>query len=325
MLPNRFPDQAGAPKYNTVDAALWYFEAIRAYHEWTGDDEFLKEVFPVLDDIITQHLRGTRYRIKVDPTDGLLSAGEPGIQLTWMDAIVNGQVITPRTGKPIEINALWYNALESMAGFAERLDRPADRYRDLAAKARVGFQRFWNPTVGYCFDVLDGPAGNDERLRPNQLLAVSLPASPLPLDRQRGAVDACERFLLTSAGLRSLGPTDPDYRGTYGGDQFHRDSAYHQGTVWGWLLGPFIQAHLRVHRDADRAESFLWPVMDLVRAMGLGNLSEIAEGQPPMRPTGCIAQAWSVAETLRAWDVVQRARRAGSVPTLQPNPKGHHR
>jgi predicted glycogen debranching enzyme len=325
MLPNRFPDQAGAPKYNTVDAALWYFEAIRAYHEWTGDDEFLKEVFPVLDDIITQHLRGTRYRIKVDPTDGLLSAGEPGIQLTWMDAIVNGQVITPRTGKPVEINALWYNALESMAGFAERLDRPADRYRDLAAKARVGFQRFWNPAVGYCFDVLDGPAGNDERLRPNQLLAVSLPASPLPLDRQRGAVDACERFLLTSAGLRSLGPTDPDYRGTYGGDQFHRDSAYHQGTVWGWLLGPFIQAHLRVHRDADRAESFLWPVMDLVRAMGLGNLSEIAEGQPPMRPTGCIAQAWSVAETLRAWDVVQRARRAGSVSTLQPNPKGHHR
>ena len=310
MLPNRFPDQGEAPVYNTVDATLWYFEAVRAYHEWTGDDDFLKGVFPVLDDIITQHLRGTRYHIKVDQADGLLSSGEPGVQLTWMDAIVNGQVITPRMGKPVEVNALWYNALESMAGFAERLGRPAATYRDLAAKALTGFERFWNPAVGYCFDVLDGPAGNEDRLRPNQIFAVSLPASPLPPDRRRGAVDACERFLLASAGLRSLVPSDPDYHGTYGGDQCHRDSAYHQGTVWGWLLGPFIQAHLRVHGDVDRAESFLWPLMDLICAMGLGSLSEIAEGQPPMRPVGCIAQAWSVAEALRAWDLIQRARRS---------------
>ena len=321
MLPNRFPDQGEAPVYNTVDATLWYFEAIRAYHERTGDDDFLKGIFPVLDDIITQHIRGTRYHIKVDQADGLLSAGEPGVQLTWMDAIVNGQVITPRMGKPVEVNALWYNALASMAGFAARLGRPAATYRDLAAKALVGFERFWNPAVGYCFDVLDGPAGNEDRLRPNQLFAVSLPASPLPPDRQRGVVDACERFLLTSAGLRSLDPRDRDYHGTYGGDQFHRDSAYHQGIVWGWLSGPFIQAHLRVHGDADRAESFLWPLMDLVRAMGLGSLSEVAEGEPPMRPVGCIAQAWSVAEALRAWDLVQRARRPGSSPSPQPQPQ----
>jgi predicted glycogen debranching enzyme len=320
MLPNRFPDQGEPPEYNTVDATLWYFEAIRAYHERTGDDDFLAEVFPVLDDIIAAHLRGTRYQIKADRADGLLFAGEPGIQLTWMDAVVNGQVITPRTGKPVEVNALWYNALQSMAGFAAQLGRPTATYRDLAAKARAGFERFWNSAVGYCFDVLDGPDGNDDRLRPNQLLAVSLPASPLPPDRQRGAVDACERFLLTSAGLRSLVPSDRDYHGTYGGDQAHRDAAYHQGTVWGWLLGPFIQAHLRVHGDPDRAESLLWPLSDLVCAMGLGSLSEIAEGQPPMRPVGCIAQAWSVAEALRAWDLAQRARRPGPSRPSRPQP-----
>jgi len=316
MLPNRFPDQAETLMYNTVDATLWYFEAIRAYYESTGDDNFLKRIFPILDDIIIQHIRGTRYHIKVDQADGLLYAGEPGVQLTWMDAIVDGQVVTARIGKPVEVNALWYNALVSMAHFAARVGQPVVTYRDLAANALTGFERFWNPAAGYCFDVLDGPAGNEDRLRPNQILAVALPASPLPADRQRAVVDACERFLLTSAGLRSLDPADPDYHGTYGGDQFHRDSAYHQGTVWGWLSGPFIQAYLRVHGNVDRAESFLWPYIDLVRAMGLGSLSEIAEGDPPMRPVGCIAQAWSVAEALRAWDLVQQARRAGSASSL---------
>ena len=249
MLPNHFPDQGQAPEYNTVDATLWYFEAVRAYHAYTGDDDFLQGIFPILGDIITHHLRGTRYHITVDPTDGLLSAGEAGVQLTWMDAIVDGQVITPRTGKPVEVNALWYNALTTMAGFAARLGLSASKYQDLAANAHTGFQRFWNPAVGYCFDVLDGPAGNDDRLRPNQLLAVSLPASPLPPERQRLTVDACERFLLTSAGLRTLAPSDPAYHATYCGDQSHRGSAYHQGTVWGWLIGPFVQAHLRVHAD----------------------------------------------------------------------------
>jgi len=318
MLPNRFPDPAETVMYNSVDAALWYFEAIRAYDESTGDDDFLDLIFPVLDDIITAHLRGTRYGIMVDQADGLLYAGQPGVQLTWMDAIVDGRVVTARIGKPVEVNALWYNALVGMAGFAVRLGRPVTRYRDLAAAAAAGFERFWNPAVGYCFDVLDGPAGNEDRLRPNQILAVSLPASALPADRQRAVVDACERFLMTSAGLRSLDPSDPEYRGSYGGDQAHRDSAYHQGSVWGWLSGPFIQAHLHVHHDADRAESFVWPCTDRVRAMGLGSLSEIAEGDPPMRPDGCIAQAWSVAETLRAWDLIQRARRA-EVP-VSPNP-----
>ncbi|HTU18390.1 MAG TPA: amylo-alpha-1,6-glucosidase [Gemmataceae bacterium] len=319
MLPNRFPDQGEQPVYNTIDATLWYFEAIRAYHERTGDDAFLREIFPVLAGIVDAHLAGTRYHIRIDPADGLLAGGEPGVQLTWMDAMVDGYVVTPRIGKPVEVNALWYNALVSMAGFAARLGRPVNLYQDHAAKALAGFERFWNAAAGYCLDVLDGPAGNEDRLRPNQLLAVSLPASPLSPDRQAGVVDACERFLLTPAGLRTLDPRDPEYHATYAGDQVHRDSAYHQGTVWGWLLGPFVQAHLRVHKDPDRAAAFLWPLADLVRSMGQGSLSEIAEGAPPMRPVGCIAQAWSVAEAIRAWDLVQQARRAGSSP-LPPNP-----
>ncbi|HEX4607980.1 MAG TPA: amylo-alpha-1,6-glucosidase [Urbifossiella sp.] len=320
MLPNRFPDQGEQPAYNTIDATLWYFEAIRAYHEKTGDDAFLGEIFPVLAGIVDAHLAGTRYNIKVDPADGLLAGGQPGVQLTWMDAVVGGHVITPRIGKPVEVNALWYNALVSTAGFAKRLGRPDAAYRGHAAKALAGFGRFWNAAKGYCFDVLDGPAGNEDRLRPNQLLAVSLPASPLPPDQQAGVVDACERYLLTPAGLRTLDPRDPDYHATYSGDQAHRDSAYHQGIVWGWLLGPFVQAHLRVYADPDRAASFLWPLADLVRAMGQGSLSEVAEGEPPMRPVGCIAQAWSVGEALRAWDLVQRARRAGSPPSPPAKP-----
>jgi len=301
MLPNRFPNAGQAPEYNTVDATLWYFEAIRATHADTHDDALLRELFPVLQEIVEWHERGTRYHIHVDPSDGLLYAGEPGVQLTWMDAKVGNWVVTPRIGKPVEINALWYNALCSMAEFAHRLGEPADHYAALAAQARAGFARFWNEEMEYCYDVIDGLEGDDAALRPNQLLAVSLPHSPLDGRQQRAVVDVCARHLLTSHGLRSLAPDDPAYAGHYGGDQRQRDAAYHQGTVWGWLIGPFVSAYLRVTGDRERARSFLEPLIRHLADHGLGSVSEIFDGDPPFTPRGCIAQAWSVAEVLRAW------------------------
>ena len=214
----------------------------------------------MLDGIIDAHVRGTRYQIHVDPSDGLLFAGEPGVQLTWMDAKVNGRVVTPRIGKPVEVNALWLNAAASMARFALVLGRNGARYEELAERARSGFARFWNSEKKFCFDVIDSPGfpdGNDAALRPNQIFGVSLRETALPPDQQRAVVDVCARELLTSFGLRSLGPHEPGYRGHYAGRPEERDSAYHQGTVWGWLLGPFALAHLRVHQDAAEAMSFL--------------------------------------------------------------------
>jgi len=242
-----------------VDATLWYFEAIRAYHVATRDDGLLKELFPVLEEIVRFHREGTRYGIRQDPADGLLMSGEPGVQLTWMDAKVGDWVVTPRTGKAVEINALWYNALRSMGGFARRLGRSARPWETLAERVSAGFDRFWSERAGYCYDVIDSPDGNDDALRPNQIFAVSLPESPLSPERQRKIVDACARHLLTSYGLRSLVPGHPRYQGHYGGDQWARDGAYHQGTVWAWLLGPFALAHFKVYRDAEAARSFLAP------------------------------------------------------------------
>ncbi|HEX9820234.1 MAG TPA: amylo-alpha-1,6-glucosidase [Methylomirabilota bacterium] len=308
MLPNRFPDAGEAPEYNTVDATLWYFEAIRAYHEATGDDGLLKELFGVLESIVAAHREGTRYGIRVDPADGLLASGEAGVQLTWMDAKVGDWVVTPRTGKAVEVNALWYNALRAMAAFAARLDRPAGEYRALAERVATGFERFWHAPGAYCHDVIDTPAGDDPTLRPNQILAVSLPESPLPPARRRAVVDAVASRLLTSYGLRSLAPGHPEYRPRYGGDQWSRDGAYHQGTVWSWLLGPFALAHYRVYRDVEAARSFLRPLADHLGDYGVGSIAEIFDGEAPFRPGGCVAQAWSVAEILRAWDVLARAR-----------------
>src|SRR6266576_2006703 len=279
MLPNRFPDAGDAPEYNTVDATLWYFEAIRAYHAATADDGLIKDVFAVLENIVTWRRAGTRHGIKVDPADGLLMSGEPGVQLTWMDARVGDWVVTPRMGKAVEINALWYNALRAMAGFALRIGRPAREWQMLARRAQSGFERFWYDAGGYCHDVIDTPTGDDSTLRPNQIFAVSLAESPLSASRQRRVVEACGRHLLTSRGLRTLAPSHPQYQGRYAGDQRSRDGAYHQGTVWPWLLGPFALAHHKVYGDADAARSLL----------------------APLEPRGCIAQAWSVAETLRAW------------------------
>src|SRR6266540_3815392 len=191
--------------------------------------------------------------------DGLLASGEPGVQLTWMDAKVGDWVVTPRTGKAVEINALWYNALRAMAGFARHLGRPAGPWETLADRVKTGFERFWSEGDGHCYDVLDSPGGPDEALRPNQIFTVSLHESPLSAERQKKVVDACARHLLTSFGLRSLSPGHPDYRGHYGGDQWERDGAYHQGTAWAWLLGPFALAHFKAYGDAATARSFLAP------------------------------------------------------------------
>jgi predicted glycogen debranching enzyme len=304
MLPNRFPDKGEAPEYNTADATLWYFEAIRAYHAATGDDTLLQELFPVLADIVEWHRRGTRYQICLDPADGLLFAGETGLQLTWMDAKVGDWVVTARIGKPVEINALWYNALRTMAHFARRLAPvvPGDAYYDeMAERAQHGFQRFWRSPDGPCYDLLDGPDGADPSLRPNQLFAVALPHTPLTADQQRVVVDVCAQHLLTSHGLRTLSPDNPGYLGHYGGNQKQRDAAYHQGTVWAWLMGPFVAAHWRVYRDAALARSYLRPLLHHLTSHGLGSISEICDGDPPFTPRGCPAQAWSVAELLRLW------------------------
>jgi len=321
MLPNRFPDAGGAPEYNTVDATLWYFEAIRAYIDATGDDELLTELWPTLCEIVDWHIKGTRYNIRVDPDDGLIYAGETGVQLTWIDAKVGDWVVTPRIGKPIEISALWYNAIQAMVSFAQKLGKPDYEYQQLADRTAAGFTRFWNGSTGYCYDVLDGPDGHDGSLRPNQIFAVSLPLDLsaeklrvnethrykplLTADQRRGVVDACAQQLLTSVGLRSLSPEDAQYRGEYAGDLLQRDRAYHQGTVWGWLMGPFVLAHLDVYKDPAQARELLEPMAHHLLAGGIGSLGEIFDGDAPHSPRGCTAQAWTVAEVLRAWLAIQ--------------------
>lgn len=306
MLPNNFPDAGGKPEYNTVDAGLWFFDAVRQYFDATHDAETLQKLYPVLVTVIEAHVAGTRYNIHVDSADGLLYAGGPGVQLTWMDAKIGDWVVTPRTGKPVEVNALWINALHTMAEFSRFLVQPADSYDERAKQAAASFQKFWNAGRGFCFDVIDSPGiGNDALLRPNQILAVSLPVSPLTAQQQKAVVDVCAQKLLTSYGLRSLAPGEPGYIGAYGGTPHDRDASYHQGTVWGWLLGAFALAHYRVYRDRAAALRVLEPLGRQIHAHGLGSLSEIADGDAPFMPRGCIAQAWTVGEVLRAWSALQ--------------------
>jgi len=307
MLPNRFPDSGEEPEYNTVDATFWYVEAVRRYVDASKDMRFLEDIFPVLEQIIDWHVKGTRYNIKADPEDGLLYAGEEGVQLTWMDARVGGRVITPRIGKTVEVNALWYNVLCSMTEFAKALEKPFEKYESASRLALEGFSKFWNGQLGCLYDVIEGPGGSDPSLRPNQILAVSLPNSPIEKDKRRQVVDICAEHLLTSHGLRSLSPDDKSYRGHYGGDQGSRDGAYHQGTVWGWPLGHFALAHLRVYNEPGTALGFLKPMLGQLRSHGVGSLSEIYDGDAPMTPRGCIAQAWTVGETLRSWLEIQRS------------------
>ena len=309
MLPNHFPDSSGAPQYNTVDAALWYFEAVRQYYAATQDLELVKTLFPALAGIVDAYVGGTRYNIMVDSRDALVFAGSPEVQLTWMDAKVGDWVVTPRMGKPVEVNALWINALRTMMDFARLLSRSRVDYEKLAEKATRNFQKFWNVTRGCCFDVIDEPTGgNDASLRPNQIFSVSLPISALSMEQQKSVVDVVARHLLTSHGLRSLGPSEPSYKGKYAGTARERDSAYHQGTIWAWLLGPFALAHYRVYKDPTAAQSFLEPLGQTIHSSGLGTISEIFGGDPPFHAAGCIAQAWSVGELVRAWHILSAAR-----------------
>jgi len=306
MLPNAFPEAGDTPGYNTVDAILWYFEAIRAYVAATDDTDLIEELFPALEEVIDWHLRGTRYNIHLDQTDGLLYAGTKGEQLTWMDAKVDDWVVTPRIGKPVEINALWHNALLCMAELCDRTHRSPADYLALAQFAAASFPKFWQPKLGYCYDVIDGPAGHDSTLRPNQLLAISLTyAPPLPTQQQRSIVDVCAQQLLTSHGLRSLDPSHPDYTGVYGGDRTKRDGSYHQGTTWSWLIGPFIEAHLKVYKNPAIAQRFLAPLIQHLGSGCVGTLSEIFDGDSPFIPRGAFAQAWSVAEVLRVSALIE--------------------
>jgi predicted glycogen debranching enzyme len=332
MIPNRFPDTAEEPEYNTVDATLWMFVAAWRYLQATADLAFAREtLFPFFQDVIAWHRKGTRYGIHVTE-DGLLTAGEPGVQLTWMDAKVGDWVVTPRQGKAVEINALWYNALRIAAEVARRIaDRGsqtmegagngkksrsrspaphldlAREWDELAESCRRSFRlRFWSCAHGYLADVVDGQdLEADFALRPNQLLAISLPYPLLEGEEARRILDAVTSNLLTPYGLRTLDPHDPRYTPRYAGNQWQRDAAYHQGTVWPWLMGPYLDALLRVKGYTEEAKGeareLLQPLLDHLGDAGLGSLSEIFDGDPPHTPQGCIAQAWSVAEVLRLW------------------------
>lgn len=305
MLPNRFPDAGDVPEYNTVDATLWFFVAIEKYWQATHDDALVgDELLPVLRDILQWHERGTRYGIKVD-SDGLLAAGEPGVQLTWMDAKVGDWVVTPRQGKAVEINALWYNALRIMAAFARRFGQETE-HRDLCRRAeqvKAAFlAAFWNESQSGLYDYIDGDH-RDAAIRPNQIFALSLPFALLDGHKAQQVLQIVESKLLTPAGLRSLAPEDPAYRPRYGGDPWSRDSAYHQGTVWAWLLGPYITALVRVRGEHGRrqAHQLIAGLQAHLLDGGLGTIAEIFDAEPPHTPRGCIAQAWSVAEILRAY------------------------
>ncbi|HTQ33757.1 MAG TPA: amylo-alpha-1,6-glucosidase [Stellaceae bacterium] len=311
MLPNVFPGAGDVPEYNTVDAALWYVEAWRAYVEATGDEAALRQVFRVLASIVDGYTRGTRFGIAVDPADGLVRAGEPGVQLTWMDARVGDWVVTPRMGKPVEINALWYNALVALAALAERIGESGAAHTAAAEQAKAGFARFVRPDGQGLYDVLDGPGGDDATLRPNQVFAVSLPASPLDTVQQQSVLTACAP-LVTPYGLRSLAPSDPAYCPIITGPPHQRDGAYHQGTVWAWLLGHWALANYRVSGDAAVAQAVLAGIEPHLSDAGLGQVSEIFDGDPPHTPRGCPAQAWSVACILEAWWKLERAKAPAS-------------
>jgi len=326
MLPNRFPDEGYAPEYNTVDATLWFFVAAHRYLEASGDEEFvLGELLPVFEEIVGWHERGTRYGIKVDD-DGLLLAGAPGTQLTWMDAKIGDWVVTPRQGKPVEIQALWYNALCVLADLRKRAGRAADS-ASLLARAKQVKERFvevfWNAEASCLFDVVDGDR-QDASIRPNQVFALSLPYPMLPKDKARSVLAVIEQKLLTPYGLRSLAPDDPAYRGRYEGDPASRDSAYHQGTVWSWLLGPYADALVKTNGAVGKpkARKAIEGLKPHLQEAGLGTISEIFDGDAPHAPRGCPAQAWSVGEALRVFKdfMAPAKKRPYKVVTPKTNP-----
>ncbi|HEV8472533.1 MAG TPA: amylo-alpha-1,6-glucosidase [Methylomirabilota bacterium] len=305
LIPNLFPEGENRGMYHTADATLWFFHALDRYVETTGDRVTLGLLRPVLQDVVAHHLRGTRFGIGVDPADGLLRQGAPEHPLTWMDAKVEDWIPTPRRGKAVEINALWYNALRLLEGWTRDIDgeAAAKPYGELAARAADAFNaRFWYPGGEYCYDVIDGERGDDPACRPNQILAVALRHPVLDAARWERVVDVVRERLVTPVGLRSLSPEHPDYKPRYFGDLRARDAAYHQGTVWAWLIGPFVDAWLRVHpSDRRGAQRWLEGFEPHLSEAGVGSISEIFDAEAPFTPRGCIAQAWSVAEVLRGW------------------------
>jgi predicted glycogen debranching enzyme len=304
LIPNMFPDGQREGLYHTADASLWFFHAIERYTLATGDDETLRALLPVLTGIVQHHLRGTHYGIRIDPSDGLFTQGAEGYQLTWMDAKVGDWVVTPRRGKAVELNALWYNALCLMQSWTQQYGGGAGlNFAEHARRTRESFnKRYWYDQGGYLYDVVDGPAGDDIRCRPNQVFAISLPHPVLDRERWEPVMNVVRERLLTPVGLRSLAPGDPDYKARYYGDLRARDAAYHQGTVWAWLIGPYIDAELKLP-GADRAclRGLLTAFDRHLDDACVGQISEVFDAEPPFLPRGCVAQAWSVAEVLRSW------------------------
>jgi predicted glycogen debranching enzyme len=312
LIPNLFPEGDREGLYHTADATLWFFHALHRYLQATDDRETLRLLLPKLLDVVDHHLRGTRFGIGVDPEDGLLRQGAEGYQLTWMDAKVEDWVVTPRRGKAVEINALWYNALRLLEGWVRqevvsRREETAGELARHAERCRESFnRRFWYAGGEHLYDVVDGVVdgqpGDDPACRPNQVFALSLDHPVLDASRWEPVLKAVTEKLLTPVGLRSLAPGHPDYKPTYDGDLRARDAAYHQGTVWGWLIGPYVDAWLRVHPGEQRqARRFLAGFVPHLSEACLGSVSEVFDAEEPYTPRGCVAQAWSVAELLRCW------------------------
>lgn len=304
LIPNMFPEGEQEGLYHTADATLWFFHALDRYLAYTEDAATLQQLLPILREIVDRHLEGTRFGIGMDHTDGLLRQGAPGYQLTWMDAKMGDWVVTPRRGKAVEINALWYNALRLLAGWLDESEpAAANGFSALADRIAVSFnQRFWSSELGHLYDVVDGEEGDDPACRPNQVLAISLPHAVLATEHWRPVLQTVRERLLTPVGLRSLSPSDPEYKRTYHGDLRTRDAAYHQGTVWGWLIGPFVDAWMRAQPgDRAAARGLLTGLAEHLEDACVGSISEVFDAESPYLPRGCCAQAWSVAELLRCW------------------------
>jgi glycogen debranching enzyme len=311
LVPNLFPEGRDDGLYHSADATLWLFHALDRYLVTTGDGALLAALLPQLVYVAQRHVSGTRFGIVVDPDDGLLEQGAEGYQLTWMNAKIDDWVVTPRRGKAVEINALWYNALCLLAQWLEEANRAteAGEWRELAAQVKASFNlRFWNDTAGYLYDLVDGELGSDAACRPNQILAISLPNPVLERRYWRPVLDVVRERLLTPFGLRSLTPGHKDYRARYEGDMYNRDAALHQGTVWPWLMGPFIDAWLKTRPDElEAAQGFLAAFAEHLHDGCLGTIGEVFDAERPHAPGGCVAQAWSVGEVLRAWLDVRAA------------------
>jgi len=311
LIPSRFDDNSDTAYFNSIDASLWFINAASQYFKASGDSEtFTQQLLPTIRWIIDSYHGGTRFGICAD-ADGLITAGDQETQLTWMDAKYDGVAFTPRYGKAVEINALWYNALCLLAQFYSGRDiKAAEHYKSMADKVAASFSKlFWNESKGYLNDCILPDGSVDASLRPNQIFAVSLPFSPLTPQQQKAVVDVVRRDLLTPYGLRTLAAHDSRYKGTYTGGQRQRDEAYHQGTVWPYLIGPFVASYLKVNdfsrKSKRRAAEFIEPLMQHLTENGcVGQICEIFDGDAPHKPRGCFAQAWSVAELIRAYKLI---------------------